>query len=96
MSYLVSDRDFLITYVSLELPDGCLLLLLHTPPAEEEVPVSGAPRPRTVRGNVGTSGWVLSPLPDGGVEATMLLQVSHALCGLLALVLLRQRCFISA
>jgi hypothetical protein len=82
MSYLIHDRAMVSRYSSMELPDGTLLLLLDSPPEGLQLEGDPGPRPRTVRGTIGRSGWVICPLPEGGgVEVTMALQVGRLALG---------------
>ena len=75
MSYLVNDRSFVSMYAGIELPDGTLLLLLESPPAKQQLQGDPGPQPRTIRGRIGRSGWVISAAEEGGVDVTMILQV---------------------
>jgi hypothetical protein len=78
MGYLVYNRTFTIRFRSLELPSGCLLLLLQSPPPGEVLQGEPGHEPRTVRGTIGRSGWVICPQADGGVEVTNMLQTNMA------------------
>lgn len=59
--------------VGLELPDGSRVLVAYS--AAGAVPGDPGVRPRTVRGHISTSGFVITPVEAGKCEVTMVVQV---------------------
>eukprot|EP00877_Chromochloris_zofingiensis_P012689 jgi/Chrzof1/7674/Cz02g32150.t1 len=73
LSFLCHGREFMMRVVGLELPDGSRVLVAYS--AAGAVPGDPGVRPRTVRGHISTSGFVITPVEAGKCEVTMVVQV---------------------